>query len=227
MQNSYKSMNLPSAEYVRLQQLMLTMIGSRTVLASILRRKLGAAAPVSSPVGSDVALSGRQVDFKIDGRQSQTGVLTWRPPKRGDATGLSLLSPRGLALLGLVPGETIAYSTESGRTELLEVAEVLAAAPVRKASPEGAHHRSAAPALLEPPHLLPKSMEGPMPDGRKSHGRVNGVRAPLLKRLGLYATRSLRRWQIGRTTDALQSLSDDMLHDIGIARADIPAIALA
>ena len=63
MQNSYKSMNLPSAEYVRLQQLMLTMIGSRTALASILRRKLSAAAPVSSTVGSDVALSGRQVDF--------------------------------------------------------------------------------------------------------------------------------------------------------------------
>ena len=123
-QNSYKSMTLPSAEYVRLQQLMHTMIGSRTVLASILRRKLGAAAPVSSPVGSDVALSGRQVDFKIDGQQSQTGVLTWRPQKRGDATGLSLLSPRGLALLGLVHGETATYSTESGRTEFLEVVGV-------------------------------------------------------------------------------------------------------
>ncbi len=148
MQNSYKSMNLPSAEYVRLQQLMLTMIGSRTALASILRRKLSAAAPVSSTVGSDVALSGRQVDFKIDGGQSQTGVLTWRPPKRGDATALSLLSPRGLALLGLAPGETIAYSTESGRTEflqVLDVAEILAAASVPRANPRGAHYRSASP----------------------------------------------------------------------------------
>jgi hypothetical protein len=132
-------MNLPSAEYVRLQQLMLTMIGSRTVLTSILRRKLGAAAAVSSPVGSDVALSGRQVDFKIDGRQSQTGVLTWRPEKRGGATALSLLSPRGLALLGLVPGETATYSTESGRTEFLEVVGV-AETPARTPAARRALH---------------------------------------------------------------------------------------
>jgi len=144
MQNSYKSMNLPSAEYIRLQQLMLTMIGSRTVLASVLRRKLGAATPVSSPISSDVALSGRKVEFKIDGGQSQTGVLTWRSPKRGDATSLSLLSPRGLALLGLVPGETVIYSTESGRTEFLEVVGVAetaartpAASTTRDAPPRG------------------------------------------------------------------------------------------
>ena len=64
-----------------------------------------------------------------------------------------------------------------------------------------------------------------MSEDPNSRDRFNNTPA-LLDRLGRYATRSLRRWQIGRTTDALQSLSDDMLHDIGIARADIPAIAL-
>jgi uncharacterized protein YjiS (DUF1127 family) len=64
-----------------------------------------------------------------------------------------------------------------------------------------------------------------MSEDPNSRDGFNGTPA-LLDRLGLYATRSLRRWQIGRTTMALERLSDDMLHDIGIARADIPAIAL-
>ncbi len=131
----YKSIALPSIEYVRLQHLMLTMIGSRTVLASVLRRKLGSGGPVSaSAVAPYIAVSGRQVHFKIDGQHEEVRVLTWQPQKRGDATNLSLLSPRGLALLGLGPGESISYSTEGGRTEFLEVERVTdgqAAAPDR------------------------------------------------------------------------------------------------
>jgi regulator of nucleoside diphosphate kinase len=121
----YKSIALPSFEYARLQHLMLTMIGSRTALASVLRRKLGAGEPVSaSAVAADIALSGREVHFGIDGRHSETRILTWDPQKRGDASNLSLLSPRGLALLGLRPGESVSYHTEGGRTEFLKVERV-------------------------------------------------------------------------------------------------------
>lgn len=122
----YKSIALPSVEYVRLQHLMLTMIGSRTALASILRRKLGSATalPASSSVDDDIAVSGRQVHFKVDGRHDEVRMLTWQPPKRADETDLSLLSPRGLALLGLGPGESVSYGTEGGRTEFLEVERI-------------------------------------------------------------------------------------------------------
>ena len=121
----YKSLSLPSSEYGRLQHLMLTMIGSRTVLASVLRRKLGSARPVSaSDVAADIAVSGRRVRFRIDGQHSQEGLLTWKPPRRGDTVNLSLRSPRGLALLGLGPGATVSYTTQGGRTEFLEVENV-------------------------------------------------------------------------------------------------------
>ena len=121
----YKSIALPSFEYARLQNLMLTMIGSRTVLASVLRRKLGSADPVSaSDVAADIAVSGRRVQFRIDGQHSEEGVLTWEPPKRGDTVNLSLRSPRGLAMLGLGPGASVSYVTEGGRTEFLEVERV-------------------------------------------------------------------------------------------------------
>lgn len=125
MQHSYKSIALPSTEYNRLQRLMLTMIGSRTVLASILRRKLGSAAPVSSlAVASDVAIGGREVVFKVDGEHSERRVLTWQPPMLANNSALSLLSPRGLALLGLSSGDSIAYNTDGGGTEFLQVESV-------------------------------------------------------------------------------------------------------
>ena len=61
-----------------------------------------------------------------------------------------------------------------------------------------------------------------MPDFRRTK---QGRQASLLQRLGRHASRSLRRWQITRTVAALESLSDEVLDNIGISRADIPAIA--
>jgi regulator of nucleoside diphosphate kinase len=119
---------LPPAEYRRLQHLMLTMIGSRSPFASILRRKLGAARAVAPvPFPPDVALSEARVRFRIGGKRSDDRILTWRPPSRNDQTKLSLHTHRGLALLGLSPGETVSYRTADDRTEFLEVAEVVSA----------------------------------------------------------------------------------------------------
>ena len=38
--------------------------------------------------------------------------------------------------------------------------------------------------------------------------------------------RAVRRWQARRTAVALEMLGDDVLRDIGITRAEIPAVAL-
>lgn len=47
-----------------------------------------------------------------------------------------------------------------------------------------------------------------------------------LERIRQDASRVFRRWQARRTASALQELNDEILKDIGIARDEIPAIAL-
>ncbi len=47
----------------------------------------------------------------------------------------------------------------------------------------------------------------------------------LMERFGAWFDRAMRRWQAGRTAAALDRLDDDVLKDIGITRAEIPAFA--
>ena len=116
---------LPSSEYDRLQRLMLTMIGSRSALATVLRRKLGATTTVTSEdLDRNIALHGASVRFRVDGQPAPERTLSWQSPKRLDGAHLSLLSPRGLALLGLSAGQSISYRTEENRTEFLEVEHI-------------------------------------------------------------------------------------------------------
>jgi uncharacterized protein YjiS (DUF1127 family) len=48
----------------------------------------------------------------------------------------------------------------------------------------------------------------------------------LIEMVANYFRRALRRWQARRTATALEMLGDDVLRDIGITRAEIPAVAL-
>ncbi|RYE76320.1 MAG: hypothetical protein EOP19_24650, partial [Hyphomicrobiales bacterium] len=122
----YPTTILKSADHERLQTLMSTLIGSRSPTAALLRRKLGSASIVNpDEAAADLIASGRRVRFVIDGQHAEERTLTWQQSKRGDADSLSLRTPRGLALLGLWPGQSIAYETESRRQEVLEVAAVL------------------------------------------------------------------------------------------------------
>jgi uncharacterized protein YjiS (DUF1127 family) len=47
-----------------------------------------------------------------------------------------------------------------------------------------------------------------------------------MERVGEHVGRGLRWWLAGRTAAALEMLGDDVLRDIGITRAEIPAVAL-
>jgi hypothetical protein len=139
MHFAHPPITLSSADYARLQQLMLTMIGSRTVIAAIVRRKLGSGTPgPSSSLRSDRAVSGKQVRFSVDGRTVEERLLTWLPPEVEDGNTLSLLSPRGLALIGLRPGESIFYRAESGRTECIRIESVSSARAPRPGPSVGA-----------------------------------------------------------------------------------------
>jgi regulator of nucleoside diphosphate kinase len=98
------------------------MIGSRTPLASLLRRKLGSAViMLPSDAGPDRVSIGRRVRFSIDRAEMEERTLVWEPQPRDDDVKLSVWQPRGLALLGLSIGQSIAYETAGGRTEFLEV----------------------------------------------------------------------------------------------------------
>jgi regulator of nucleoside diphosphate kinase len=109
----------------RLQAMMCSMIGARTPLASLVRHKLGSAiVMLEGDVGPDVVVPGRRVRFTIGGYQTKERALTWEPHVRGDRRNVSLLVPRGLALLGLRVGESISYRTATRYTEFVQIDHV-------------------------------------------------------------------------------------------------------
>lgn len=64
-------------------------------------------------------------------------------------------------------------------------------------------------------------MKSTRKDGFRSYWTV--VR--LVETAGSHLRRTLLHWQVGRTEAALYSLDDHVLRDIGITRAEIPAVA--
>lgn len=113
---------LSTEDHDRLQAMMCTVIGARTPLAALLRRKLGSAVVMhAGDIPPDVVTSGSLVRFQADGGPLLERRLLWQEQRRGGSRNLSLHLPRGLALLGLGIGQSIAYRTNGHRTERLEV----------------------------------------------------------------------------------------------------------
>ena len=107
-----------------LQQLMSTLIGSRSGFASILRAKLGAAEVIpSDEIGPDVVTLGSIVEFRVEGTRDSEQVKLVRGLNSHDT--LSVFDPRGLALLGVKSGESITIPTSNGSSETLFVEAVL------------------------------------------------------------------------------------------------------
>jgi transcription elongation GreA/GreB family factor len=106
---------------------MITMIGSRTPLAALLRHKLGSAViMLPSDISPDLVTGGRSVRFRINNRDRDERELVWHGGSEADPYLLPLHEPRGLALLGLSVGHTIAYGIGNNQTEQLTVEHVLA-----------------------------------------------------------------------------------------------------
>jgi hypothetical protein len=112
-------------DFDRLQALMCTLIGASTPLASMLRHKLeSAVVMLPGDIGPDVAAPGRRVHFTIDGYRTEERTLSWDPPAKREDKVLSLMSVRGLSLLGLRAGQSVSYVTSTRRPELIELALV-------------------------------------------------------------------------------------------------------
>lgn len=152
---------------------MCTLIGSRTSLAALLRRKLGSAViMLPSDAGPDLVSSGRRVRFTIDGDEPTERALVWQPQKRGDIMNLSLRTPRGLALLGLRIGDSVSYQTDNGRTEHLEVEYVF---PEDDELDHALTETGAAPHVRSPRVLrpVPRLTANPVNDANLT-GQVSG-----------------------------------------------------
>lgn len=93
---------LTTDDHEHLQRLMTTLIGSRSPLAAIVRRKVHAAAIVDNHhVMPDLVTSGRRVRFAVNEGRSEEHTLTWANDRRSRVSTLSLQQPLGIALLGL------------------------------------------------------------------------------------------------------------------------------
>jgi len=124
MHDHYPTILAPH-DHDRLQAMMCTMIGARTPLADLLRRKLSAAVVMlAADIDADVAASGRRIRFKVDGDESVESTLTWHAEDRDDSGTLSLQQMRGLSLLGLRAGQSISYPTDTRRNEFAEIEHV-------------------------------------------------------------------------------------------------------
>lgn len=118
---------LSAHDYSRLQLLLSTMIGARSATAALVRCKLGSATVMPpSDIGEDVVTSGCKVQFKVDGVRLDERELLWSPHDQIDGSALSLMQPRGLALLGLSVGQWVSYQTDSRRTRTLLVTGISA-----------------------------------------------------------------------------------------------------
>jgi hypothetical protein len=176
MQHVQPRAHLPAADYARLQSLLRTMIGARTAIASLIRGKLGAADIRSSfRPGGNAALGGRRVTFRVDRLATEERVLTWQSPRAGDTVFLSLLTARGMALLGLRPGQSVFYRTESGRTEFVQLERVSTEAQGPEARP--AFRR-----------LAPETSDAALPVASRATfrppaglSRVSGLRPPSIQ----------------------------------------------
>lgn len=116
---------LSAADHSRLQRMMRGMIGSRSPLAALVRHKLGTATVVpNANARADLVSSGRKVRYRIGRVRSDERVLVWAPADETDEVSLSLLTPDGLALLGLAVGRYISFKTDDHRTQTFLVQNV-------------------------------------------------------------------------------------------------------
>lgn len=113
---------ITTRDHDRLQAMMCTMIGARTPLAGLLRHKLGSAVVMlPTDISPDLVTSGRRVRFTIDGYRTDERTVIWKPEVRNDGSNLSLHVLEGLAVLGLSVGQSLSYTTDTRRTEFVEI----------------------------------------------------------------------------------------------------------
>lgn len=188
-------------DHTRLERLMCTLTGSRSPLAALARRKLESAVIIrSQDTDEDLVTSGRRVRYSVDGVNEGERVLSWDRVIVGDESTICIQELRGLALLGLRTGQSIAVSTEG----VIETIEVEGVTPVQDQGVVRTTERS---------QVSPRTTT--------IESRLQNFGRRVMRHIGI----AVRRVQKGRTEAALRRLGDDRLWDIGITRGEIPHVA--
>lgn len=95
-------------------------------LVDLLRRKLASAQVVfSNDADADVVTLNSRVVFSVDGGSPHTRVVTQGPMEGMVGLTIPITVPRGLALLGLRKGQSIAIECGRGAAETIRVDDIL------------------------------------------------------------------------------------------------------
>ena len=116
---------LTTKDFTILEVMLDRCLGRDDPLASLLRRKLESAVVVfRDDVPPDVATLSSRVTFSVDGRGSDTRVLSNGQGSTPVGLFLSIATPRGLALLGLAEGEAFRLQRQDGIEERIVLEKV-------------------------------------------------------------------------------------------------------
>lgn len=95
-------------------------------LAPILRKKINSALIMfRDDVPENVATLSSRVAFSVDGKPAETRIISHEQTTSPTGMFLSIASPRGLALLGLVEGQEFRLTGRDGSEERILLEEVL------------------------------------------------------------------------------------------------------
>lgn len=88
----------------------------------LLRQKLSTAIVMfREDIGPRVATTGSHVEYSIDGGPAERRLLVHASESDGPGMSLSISTPRGLAILGLMAGEAIVCEQPDGTTERIQL----------------------------------------------------------------------------------------------------------
>lgn len=120
------SCTLTARDHAILQAMLDRRLGHGDPVAALLQRKLDQARIVfGSDVPADVATLDSRVVYRVDGRESDTRIISRDAGRVAVGLFLSVASPRGLALLGLREGGTCEIATAEGDVETILLERVL------------------------------------------------------------------------------------------------------
>lgn len=149
--------------------------------AMLIRRKLHAAVPVfADDIATDVATINSRIRYRINGGRTEERTIVAAAHESILGITLQLNSPRGLALVGVSAGQSVASTREDGAEEVLTLDAVLYQPEAeRRIDPVAAIIADAMPASAAPnavSHLSAFRLRrtGQSSSHRHDHGHDNG-----------------------------------------------------
>lgn len=132
---------ISQSDFSRLSRLAETLARRNGELADQLFSELDRAEVMHNDADNrDVVRMGSTLEYETDAGDARTVTLVFPQDEDIAAGRISILTPIGVALIGLAAGDSIDWRTRDGRTQHLKVARIL---PVASPAAEETHDRAA------------------------------------------------------------------------------------